>query len=836
MENEERLEEHIRLTPVTVLEEFARFYKFVHEVILPFEPKGFKAHSAFHRQLMYAACQDLSVTAAPRGHLKSSLFSRYRALHRLVDPAPALLPEGVAVEVLLLSETETLSMEHLNWIKEQLMKNPVLIERYGELKPDETERMAWSNDELELTNGNRAYALGYRSQIRSRHPTDIFVDDLESEKNLTSPEMVKKLKDWFYRVLMGAMIPETRLAVIGTIIVKDSLLDELLGKPEFAGKLWKALGCQDEVMTSLWPERWPVELLLKRKALLGTHRFNAEYQNEPLGLGDAIILEEWVRRHTDQDLASQTILARYMTVDVAVTEEKWGNHSAIIVMDEVGDGRLMERLAWKRRVSFPDLIKTIMDFYYHFSSNCPRMFLGVEEVAQQKAVRQSINEKDPDILVIPMKADKDKVRRLVAVSRYFEMGMVSLKTESFIEEVLNFPMGEKDRCFVAGTMIATTRGAVPIEKIKQGDNVLSPFGTATVCGVSELEVSSEEMITKYGLTATKDHKILTFSDGFVSLQSASDDISRLTFRELLIWRCLKELNLTDGAIRSLGRSDIISELRNHLRLKEGRISRDFMLMFGKFITEKKFRKAFSFIIKTATALITTLKIWSVYLASNMRRYIGSRLVNGVWITWLLSEKKRMNGTGRTLDGNGIGNMPQKFGKILKNILDFVNNAVTNLNHFIAAQNFAAGFVPKKFGWMPIKLNFNATIADQNSDHGKDTGNNGFPRHVLHHAGPDFSIKVYDLKVSHGVMYANGVLVSNCDALAHNLHLYEMQHPVLLDGSQTELDPLTKVSHDNLELYIERAMNGVPDHPLPAKYETLYLEAQEISEMMDENME
>lgn len=440
--------DHISLLFDTLLNEAQRFYQFVHEIILPFEPHGFRPHSSFHKQLIYSACCDLSATAAPRGHLKSTIFSRYRALHRLVDPDAALLPEGVNVEVMLLSETDDLACEHLAWIKNQIDKNPHLIARYGRLKADETERMAWGADAIQLTNGNRAYALGYRSQIRSRHPTDIFVDDLESERNLTSPEMIKKLKDWFYRSLMGSMLPETRLAVIGTIITKDSLLDELAGKVEFRGKIWKALNKDDNgEWFSLWPERWSVAALLKKKAVWGTHRFNAEFQNEPLGMKDPIILEEWIRRHSDDELARATVVARYIGVDVAVTEERWGADSAIIVLDETRDGRLPVRMPWKRKVTAPVLIRSIIAFWNQFKSNVPRIFLGVEDAAQQKFVRQHIQEQDPTIPVTPMPADKDKVRRLIDVSRYFEMGLVSIseRDESLVEEILNFPMGAKDR-------------------------------------------------------------------------------------------------------------------------------------------------------------------------------------------------------------------------------------------------------------------------------------------------------------------------------------------------------------------------------------------------------
>lgn len=426
------------------MEDAQDFYQFIHEVILPHEPPGFKPHSKFHRALVYAACQPLSVTAAPRGFLKSTIFSRYRPLHRLAQNKP---PASCGnIDYMLLSETDSLAKSHLAWVTHHLETNPVLISRYGTQRPSDSERRTWNQKEILLNNGAHAISLGYGSQIRSRHPTDIIVDDLESHENMSTPEKLERLKDWFYRTLMGAMIPETRMTVIGTIIERLSLLTELLQKEEFHGKLWKALNTDTAGnYTSLWSDRWPVDLLLKRKKLLGTHRFEAEYQNNPIGPADPIIWREWVRRHTELDLTNLKVVRRYIACDPAFTEERWGDYSAIVVLDETPNGLLYERLAWRKKVASPELIKTLMNFYYHFRQEVPDIHFAIEEVQAQKVIRQGINELDPSIAIIPMRPDKDKARRLIDVSRYFEAGVVSLKTEALVEELLDFPKGDKDR-------------------------------------------------------------------------------------------------------------------------------------------------------------------------------------------------------------------------------------------------------------------------------------------------------------------------------------------------------------------------------------------------------
>lgn len=435
------------------IQDYQHFLDFTKRYVLPAEPSTHTQLAKFHLRLMYYACEPISALAAPRGVTKSTIFAKYRPLNRLVDPCPGTTPIQ-RTDFLLVSETSALSKEHLDWIKHHLTSNQHLINRYGNLA--NPSQLTWNENEIELTNGNRCVALGYGSQVRGRHPTDIVVDDLESLNNMATEQSLAKLKDWFYRVLLGAMLPETRIGIIGTIISRNSLLSELIAaKSEFKGKIFRALypaTKEDDPahvvdnQASIWPERWSVNYLLKRKAILGTHQFNAEYQNEPLGLGQAIIQEEWVKQHAQHQLPTTPPIRRYIACDPAFTEEKHGCYSAITIMDEQPNGTLMERYSWRKKCTAPELVTSIMHIYSHYGKEC-ETHIGIEEVAAQKALRQHITERDPTLgaKLIPLLPDKDKVRRLSDVSRYFEFGLVSLMTPGLIDELLSFPIGDKDR-------------------------------------------------------------------------------------------------------------------------------------------------------------------------------------------------------------------------------------------------------------------------------------------------------------------------------------------------------------------------------------------------------
>lgn len=395
----------------------------------------------FYRELMYTVTRKRGVTAAPRGSGKTSICSRWYVLYLLTE---GVMHSGEKTEVMIISESEKLALEHLGWVKKELEVNKELRGVYGDLVPRTSDSEVWSRDLVELKNGARAYALGSSAQIRGYHPSHMIVDDLESKKNMDTPEKLVNLKEWFFRSLMGCCMPHTKVAVIGTVIARTSLLVELLTSKSWFGRKFKALNQrEDGELYSIIPNRWSVEWLLERKEELGEWAFEAEYQNAPRPATDAVIKIEWMKRYTApvSNWTEAPVVQRYIGVDPAVTEDRWGCDSAIAVFSRTSNNLLWEELLWAGKVSGPNLIRRIMDIYYLYARDGVPVTLGVEEAATQKFVRQGINELDSEIVVIPLRPHADKITRLMDVSRYFERGMVMMKTEWAIEDIVCAPYG-----------------------------------------------------------------------------------------------------------------------------------------------------------------------------------------------------------------------------------------------------------------------------------------------------------------------------------------------------------------------------------------------------------
>lgn len=94
--------------------------------------------------------------------------------------------------------------------------------------------------------------------------------------------------------------------------------------------------------------------------------------------------------------------------------------------------------------------------------------------------------------------------------------------EEFLDEIEVFPVGRlKDQCLVAGTMITTTRGQIPIERVTVEDMVLTREGFRRVLWAGMTNpagvVFQMDLITGGKLVGTANHPVWAIGRGWVDL-------------------------------------------------------------------------------------------------------------------------------------------------------------------------------------------------------------------------------------------------------------------------------------------------------------------------------
>lgn len=382
---------------------------------------------------------------APRGHAKSTT----------VDMTYPLWAGCFEQEefVVIISDTYTQAAEFINALKDEFENNPKIKWLFGNMKGDD-----WQDGEFVLSNGIKYAAKGSGMKIRGirhRHtrPTLMIFDDIENDENIKSAEQRQKLYHWFTKAAIPALARGGRAVVIGTILHFDSLVNKVM-KQQDVFKSWQTRVFyaitteEDGTERALWPEHRSLEKLRAMRddpsdqEFVGSIAFAQEYQHKPFSEEDAIIQPDWVKECEPSQVPDKHArLTRVLTIDPAASERQTADFTAMIVADLYTDGNVYIRAIRNQRTSpsvTADTVRELDEIYK------PQV-IGIEKGALGLVFRDLLE----GLPVIGLEPDKDKVRRLLAVSRFFEAGRVyTVKNiqngQAFREQLIEFPKGTHD--------------------------------------------------------------------------------------------------------------------------------------------------------------------------------------------------------------------------------------------------------------------------------------------------------------------------------------------------------------------------------------------------------
>jgi predicted phage terminase large subunit-like protein len=286
------------------------------------------------------------------------------------------------------------------------------------------------------------------------HGADLLVldDPIRSQADAESETVRDALWEWYQGTMRTRLEPDASIILTATRWHTDDLTGRLLEEEKHGGEQWDHLHMPaiNDRGEALWPERWPVDALLKIKSAVGSKVFEAQYQGRPVPTEGGTFKAQWWRTYdllppmerveVYVDSAFKTGTANDYSVFAA-----WG-------VDHLNNAYLLN--VWRDRVQFTDLIR----LGYASIAWCERQYplisplLVVEDQASGQSAIQTwrSGELGPSISVTPFKAGTEsKLARAESVTPLVEGGRVFLPKaapwlDDWLTEHQSFPSGKHD--------------------------------------------------------------------------------------------------------------------------------------------------------------------------------------------------------------------------------------------------------------------------------------------------------------------------------------------------------------------------------------------------------
>lgn len=553
-----------------------------------------------------------------------------------------------------------------------------------------------------------------------------------------------------------------------------------------------------------WPELFPPEAVEKKKQELGPYAWSSQFNQIPGIRGGAIIRRDWWRLWAGDYPPLGTVV---VALDTALEEGASNDYNACTAWGafegETGEPQYLLLHGWRARLPLAQLVERV-------TATCRERkadYLLIEHKTRGRDVHDEIQRLHTNApwQTLLIKPEGDKVSRLNSVSHLFSGdvrripdgtyddqgrpvyrehwsgGVVYAPDRDWADEILTevaaFPYGQHDDyCFVAGTMIATRRGDVAIEAIQPGDQVMTPFGWASVSAAAQTGV--KHVIQNLGLVGTPLHPVFTVERSYQPLYNVpgKQDIVGPTLCGLIRTILLSKSSSLESLIGEWeGNDDITS--RSQKRMRAAATQRACMLRSGSSTTGNQFRAVMKSITVTGTLLISILKIWSAYRSTSIAECLRpARRVKRCWRTWKRSALSLLNGTRAKKAGNGIGASLQRLWKKPDSpAIAFASNVRRHSRPNSQKPGFAAAYAPSGSitgGSTRHWGIWSARNAEPSFVQRAGTEQNSVAPYVevvLPKSDAPRAVPVFNITVDWPhCYYANGVLVHNCDTVSLSL--------------------------------------------------------------------
>jgi len=311
--------------------------------------------------------------------------------------------------------------------------------------------------------GGDYFAIGVGGAVTGKGADILIIDDPHSEQEAamaaSNPEFYEKVYEWYTSGPRQRLQPGGSIVIVMTRWSQRDLTGQVLkAAAARGGEEWEVIEFPAILPSGnpLWPEFWSKEELEALHEELPNSKWQAQYQQNPVGNESAIVKRDWWKWWTQERPPVCDYILQ--TWDTAFEKNNRADYSAGTTWgiwnndEDNGQPNIILLDTYKKRVEWVDLKKDVLRTYHDWEPDgvlIEKKATGAPLIYELRSMGIPVQEYTPS-------RGNDKVSRLNSVSDIIASGKVWVPetrwAEELVDEIAAFPSGEHDDLVDATTL------------------------------------------------------------------------------------------------------------------------------------------------------------------------------------------------------------------------------------------------------------------------------------------------------------------------------------------------------------------------------------------------
>lgn len=424
------------------------------------------------------AMHDEFLGLGPRGHWKSTVMCQYQALWRLARNPNA--------RICIFSNSSQEAKKNLRYIKGHMENNHDLIKLFPHLAPGHRMSMReqrrtgkmWRDDQITISGRLAAgessiIAVGLYGAVTGQHYEHHLFDDCVDFENSRTEYQRDKFEEWVATTVEGTLEPGGTMTWIGTRYHWQDRYGRLLASTLADQHIIHSAINYDEDgnEVALFPGRFDLDELHKRRRRMGTAKFNSQYQNDTAAMQGSKFKPDYFRYWTELPDPKRQI--KYIAIDTSMGKTIHSDFTAwCVIIADSSSGDIFVIEAGHERLNLEGrraLVRRLNE------KHPDAMRIGIEGVGFAEDFVTDIKKEIPKCISLDQQYGKEI--RAEKIEPLFEAGKVHFGSDgihdALEQELLMFPEGKYDDLFDALEMAIrlATEGSSGSMIVATGDSI-----------------------------------------------------------------------------------------------------------------------------------------------------------------------------------------------------------------------------------------------------------------------------------------------------------------------------------------------------------------------------